>query len=335
MCFYYTEVMTTRPWLITGGAGYIGSHIADEFLSSGLDVVVYDSLEGGLESRVDYLRKKYKKEIPLIVGDIRNSEFFAQVLKQIEPEGVIHAAALKSVSESLDKPDLYLEVNFEATKKILTLVTQQGIKNFIFASSAAVYGSTDGRNAISENDQQHPISPYGASKLAAEKVVNSFHIVPGNFGTSLRFFNVVGTVASELMDKSLDNLVPIVIKKLRIGETPVIFGTNYQTPDGTCVRDYVDVRDVARAHLKVATSKKTLPPTMNVGTGRGQSVREVIRLIGQSFRLESVDVLESNRRPGDPESLFADVTLISQSIGFEPLYSLKESIESMFLDLRP
>ncbi len=326
--------MTTRPWLITGGAGYIGSHIADEFLSSGIDVVIYDSLERGIESRVDYLRKKYKKEIPLIVDDIRNSEFFARVLKQIEPEGVIHTAALKSVSESLDKPDLYLDVNFESTKRILILLTQQGIKNFVFSSSAAVYGSTDGQNPIRETDQQDPISPYGASKLAAEKVINSFLLVPGNFGTSLRFFNVVGTVASELMDKSIDNLVPIVIKKLRSGEPPIIFGTDYQTPDGTCVRDYVDVRDVARAHLKVATSKKTLPFAMNVGTGRGESVREVIRLIGQSFRLESVDALESNRRPGDPESLFADVTLISQSIGFEALYSLKESIESMFLDTR-
>jgi UDP-glucose 4-epimerase len=322
--------MTTRPWIITGGAGYIGSHIADEFLSSGIDVVVYDSLEGGLESRIEYLRKKHKKEIPLIVGDIRNSEFLAGVLKRIEPEGVIHAAALKSVSESLDKPDLYLEVNFEATKKILTLVTQRGIKNFVFASSAAVYGSTDGRNPIRENDSKDPISPYGASKLAAEKVVSSFLLVPGNFGTSLRFFNVVGTIAPELMDRSIDNLVPIVIKKLRSGETPIIFGTDYQTPDGTCVRDYVDVRDVARAHLKVATSKITLPLVMNVGTGRGESVREVIRIVGQSFRLESVNALESNRRPGDPESLFADVTLISKSIGFEPLFSLKESIESMF-----
>jgi len=299
--------MTTRPWLITGGAGYIGSHIADEFLSSGIDVVIYDSLERGIESRVDYLRKMYKKEIPLIVDDIRNSEFFARVLKQIEPEGVIHTAALKSVSESLDKPDLYLDVNFESTKRILILLTQQGIKNFVFSSSAAVYGSTDGQNPIRETDQQDPISPYGASKLAAEKVINSFLLVP---------------------------LVPIVIKKLRSGEPPIIFGTDYQTPDGTCVRDYVDVRDVARAHLKVATSKKTLPFAMNVGTGRGESVREVIRLIGQSFRLESVDALESNRRPGDPESLFADVTLISQSIGFEALYSLKESIESMFLDTR-
>lgn len=327
---YYTEVMTTRPWLITGGAGYIGSHIVDEFLSSDIDVVVYDSLEGGFESRIDYLRKKHNKEIPLIVEDIRNSEIFAKILKQFEPEGVIHAAALKSVSESLDKPKLYLEINFEATKKILELVSQRDIKNFIFASSAAVYGSTDRRNPIKESDPKDPISPYGASKLEAENLVSSFLLAPGNFGTSLRFFNVVGTVAPELTDKSIDNLVPIVIRKLRSGETPVIFGTDYQTSDGTCVRDYVDVRDVARAHLRVATAKNPLPLVMNVGTGRGESVREVIRLIGQTFRHENVDTLESNRRPGDPESLFADVALISNAIGFEAMFTLKESIESLF-----
>jgi UDP-glucose 4-epimerase len=322
--------MTMQKWLLTGGAGYIGSHVADAFLASGKDVIIYDSLYQGLESRIEYLRKKYNKEIPLIVADIRDTAKFDEVLTTYKPYGVVHTAALKAVGESMEKPDEYFEVNFHATTKMLELITKRDIKNFIFSSTAAVYGAPDHSNPIKEDDPKNPISPYGASKLAAEGEVNKFLAIPGNHGTSLRFFNVVGTAAPELTDNSVENLVPIVIGKLNAGEPPVIYGTDYPTPDGTCVRDYVDVRDIAGAHLAAADSTKVLPLAMNVGTGRGGSVSEVVRLVSNAAGKSEVVAEERDRRAGDPAFLCADVTLIEKKTGFKSTKSLEESIDSIF-----
>ena len=322
--------MITQTWLLTGGAGYIGSHVADEFLASGKDVVIYDSLYQGLESRIEYLRKKYNKEIPLIIADIRDSETFVKTLEQYKPYGIVHTAALKAVGESMEKPDEYFEVNFHATTKMLALATSHNIHHFIFSSTAAVYGAPDHSNPIKEDDPKNPISPYGASKLAAEAEVNKFLTTPGNFGTSLRFFNVVGTAAPELLDNSVENLVPIVINKLKAGQPPVIYGTDYPTPDGTCVRDYVDVRDIARAHLAAADFEGALPLAMNVGTGRGGSVREVIKLVCEAAGRTDVVASEEGRRAGDPAFFCADVSLIRSTVGFSSEHSLESSTGSIF-----
>ncbi len=327
--FTYTQHMTTQRWLITGGAGYIGSHVADTFLSSGKEVVIYDSLYQGLESRIQYLRKKHNQEIPLIVADIRDSAKFEEVLTTYKPYGIIHTAALKAVGESMEKPDEYFAVNYHATTKMLELASKHGIKNFIFSSTAAVYGAPDHSNPIKEDDPKNPISPYGASKLAAEGEVDKFLSVQGNQGTSLRFFNVVGAAAHELLDNSVENLVPIVINKLKAGEAPVIYGTNYPTPDGTCIRDYVDVRDIADAHLSAAEFVGSLPVAMNVGTGHGGSVHEVVKLICKAAGRSEVAAIEEGQRPGDPAFLCADVSLIQRTIDFRTNYSLRESIQEM------
>jgi UDP-glucose 4-epimerase len=321
--------MTTQTWLLTGGAGYIGSHVADAFLASGKDVVIYDSLYQGLESRIEYLRKKYNKEIPLIVADIRDTAKFDEVLTAYKPYGIVHTAALKAVGESMEKPDEYWEVNFHATVKMLELISAHSIKNFIFSSTAAVYGAPEHSNPIKEDDPKNPISPYGASKLAAEGEINKFLAIPGNHGTSLRFFNVIGTGAPELMDNSVENLVPIVINKLKSGQPPVIYGTDYPTPDGTCIRDYVDVRDIAGAHLAAADAVSPLPLAMNVGTGRGSSVREVIKLVCEGAGLSDLVAEEKERRAGDPAFLCADVNLIQKEIRFNSLTTLKTSIDSV------
>jgi UDP-glucose 4-epimerase len=315
--------MTPQTWLITGGAGYIGAHVADEFLANGKDVVIYDSLYRGLESRIQYLRKKHNKDIPLVVADIRDIDKFEEALATHKPYGIIHTAALKAVGESMEKPDEYFEVNHHATTKMLEVIIKHQIKNFIFSSTAAVYGAPDHSNPIKEDDPKNPISPYGASKLAAEGEVNEFLAIPGNHGTSLRFFNVVGTAATELLDNSVENLVPIVINKLRAGEPPVIYGTDYSTPDGTCIRDYVDVRDIARAHLVAADFEGTLPISMNVGTGQGGSVREIIRLVCAAAGRSDAIVIEEARRVGDPAFLCADISMIRGTIGFESRYPLE------------
>ena len=306
--------------------------MADELLKSGKDVVVYDSLYQGLKSRIEYLQKKYSKDIPLIDADIRDTAMFEEVLGRYKIHGVIHTAACKSVGESIDKPDKYFEVNHVATKKLLEVISKHQIKNFIFSSTAAVYGAPDHSKPIKENASKNPISPYGASKLAAEGEVEKFLAIPGNRGTSLRFFNVIGTSAPELLDNSVENLVPIVINKLKAGESPVIYGTDYSTPDGTCVRDYVDVRDIARAHMAVTDFIGKLPLAINVGTGRGGSVRDVIRLVCTSAGNSGVIANVEGRRVGDPGFLSADVSLMESSLGFTSKYSLEESIESLFLN---
>ena len=322
---------TPQKWLITGGAGYIGAHVADAFLADGKDVVIYDSLYQGLESRIEYLRKKHGKEITLIVADIRDTFKFEEVLAEYAPDGVIHTAALKAVGESMEKPDEYFEVNYGATAKMLESLTKYETRNFIFSSTAAVYGSPNHSNPIREDDPKNPISPYGASKLAAEDEVNKYLALPGNHGTSLRFFNVVGTAAQELMDNSVENLVPIVINKLKSGQAPVIYGTDYPTPDGTCIRDYVDVRDVAKAHLSSANELNKLPFVMNVGSEKGASVREVIKLVCNAYGLNEIEALESERRTGDPAVLYANTSVIYLTLKFKPNYSLESSIENLLI----
>jgi UDP-glucose 4-epimerase len=319
-----------NTWFITGGAGYIGAHIADALLNEGKRVIVYDSLYRGLESRIEYLSNKYNQEIPLIVGDIRDRDTLTAAIQEYKPEGVIHTAALKSVAESMENPNDYFEVNYEATKSLIEIISSSGIHHFIFSSTAAVYGVSNHSNSVKEENPKNPISPYGASKLAAEAEVNLFLERPGNFGTSLRFFNVIGTAAQELLDNSIENLVPIVINKLKSGQAPAIYGTDYATPDGTCIRDYVDVRDVARAHLMAAKSICALPLSMNVGTGHGASVREVIKLLCASLNQTEIMAIELDRRLGDSDSVVADVSLISSTLDFRTTYSLKDSIEALF-----
>jgi UDP-glucose 4-epimerase len=181
-----------------------------------------------------------------------------------------------------------------------------------------------------ENGPLAPISPYGSTKLDAESKVTEFINTPGNVGTSLRFFNVVGTSAQDLLDNSVENLVPIVLGKLNKGEAPVIFGTDYPTTDGTCVRDYVDVRDIAAAHLVAANATGAIPPIINVGTGRGASVREIINIVLDAVNKSDTQVIEAPRRAGDPAFLCADVDLAATAMGFKSKYSLEESIRSLF-----
>ncbi|MCX6445218.1 MAG: UDP-glucose 4-epimerase GalE [Actinobacteria bacterium] len=322
--------MTPERWLVTGGAGYIGTHIADEFIRNGKSVVIYDSLYQGLESRLVYLRAKHGVEIPLIKADIRDYNEIESVIRKYKIDGIVHTAALKAVGESMEKPDEYFQVNLEATSELIEIAKRNGVKKFIFSSTAAVYGSPDTMEPCKEDGPKAPISPYGDSKYQAESKVTAFINTPGNHGTSLRFFNVVGAAAPELLDNSVENLVPIVLGKLNKGEAPVIFGTDYPTPDGTCIRDYVDVRDVARAHLAAANATTKLTPAMNIGTGRGASVREIIKLVLDAINKTDSAVIEDAPRAGDPASLCADVSLAKSAMGFESQYSLEASIRSLF-----
>jgi UDP-glucose 4-epimerase len=322
--------MTQETWLLTGGAGYIGTHIADEFIRAGKSVVIYDSLYQGLESRIVYLRTHHEVEIPFIKGDIRDYNELESVIRTHKIDGIVHTAALKAVGESMEKSDEYFQVNLEATTELIAIAKRNNVKKFIFSSTAAVYGSPDSMDPCKEDGPKAPISPYGDSKYQAESAVTAFINTPGNHGTSLRFFNVVGAAAPELLDNSVENLVPIVLGKLNKGEAPTIFGTDYPTPDGTCIRDYVDVRDIARAHLAAADATTKLPDSMNIGTGRGASVREIIKLVLDATKKSDTKVIEVERRAGDPAFLCADVSLAKSAMGFESKYSLEASVRSLF-----
>jgi len=322
--------MTQETWLLTGGAGYIGTHIADEFIRAGKSVVIYDSLYQGLESRIVYLRAKHNVEIPFIKADIRDYNELENLIRTHKIDGIVHTAALKAVGESMEKSDEYFQVNLEATTELTAIAKRNNVKKIIFSSTAAVYGSPDTMEPCKEDGPKAPISPYGDSKYQAESAVTAFINTLGNHGTSLRFFNVVGAAAPELLDNSVENLVPIVLGKLNKGEAPTIFGTDYPTPDGTCIRDYVDVRDIALAHLAAADATTQLPPAMNIGTGRGASVREIIDLVLVATNKSDTQVIESPRRAGDPAFLCADISLAKSAMGFTSKYSLEESVRSLF-----
>jgi UDP-glucose 4-epimerase len=322
--------MTQETWLLTGGAGYIGAHIADEFIRAGKSVVIYDSLYQGLEHRIQYLRTKHNIDIPLIKADIRDYNELEGVIRTYKIDGIVHTAALKAVGESMEKPDEYFEVNLTATNELIDIAKRNNVKKFIFSSTAAVYGSPDTMEPCKEDGPKAPISPYGDSKYQAESKVTAFINTPGNHGTSLRFFNVVGAAAPELLDNSVENLVPIVLGKLNKGAAPEIFGTDYPTEDGTCVRDYVDVRDIAAAHLVAANATKPIPAIINVGTGRGASVREIVKLVLEAINKSDAQVIEAPRRAGDPAFLCANVDLAATELGFKSKYSLEESIRSLF-----
>ncbi len=320
----------SEVWLITGGAGYIGSHTVDEFLAAGKSIVIYDSLYKGLTSRIDYLNKKHKTQIPFIQADICDYSTFEKTLADYKITGIVHTAALKSVEESMSKRDEYLEVNYKATTKILEIAKKFGVNKFIFSSTAAVYGSPDSAEPCKESAVLNPISPYGESKLLAEAKVEEFAKTSGNIATSLRFFNVVGTADLALLDNSTENLIPIVINNLASKKPIRIFGSGYPTQDGTCVRDYVDVRDIATAHLLAANCNKALPAAINIGTGHGASVKEIIDLVLTTSDIKGAEVITTDGRPGDPATLFADVNLAKTALNFSSKYSLKESVQSLF-----
>jgi len=309
-------------WLITGGAGYIGSHIAQLFHDEGLSYYCYDNLSSGLASRIPEERR-------LIIGDINDETKFASVIRDFHISGVIHLAAKKSVEESRSEPLLYEETNFTATKNILDACIRGGVSHFIFSSTAAVYGESH-LGYVVEDSKLLPISPYGETKLRAENILTSL-IKDGLIkGISLRYFNVIGQSKSLLRDESIDNLVPRVLSAIKENKRPQIYGSDYGTPDGTCIRDYVDVRDIAALHLTICKNFESvnLPTILNVGTGNGVSVLEVMQTIYSRLNLPFVPEFLP-RRQGDPQTLVADIRRMKEELGFTAKFRFSDSIESL------
>ncbi|GHE90905.1 UDP-glucose 4-epimerase GalE [Streptomyces spiralis] len=309
-------------WLITGGAGYIGAHVVRAMTRAGERAVVYDDLSTGDAARVP-------DGIPLVVGSTLDGDRLARVLAEHEVTGVVHLAAKKQVGESVDQPLRYYRENVEGLRVLLEAVTAADVSAFVFSSSAAVYGMPD-VDLVTEETPCMPMSPYGETKLVGEWLVRATGRATGLSTASLRYFNVAGAASPELADTGVFNLVPMVFEKLTENAAPRIFGDDYPTPDGTCIRDYIHVVDLAEAHVATARALQSSPGldlTLNIGRGEGVSVREMIDTIAAVTGHHHVPTV-TPRRPGDPARVVASADRIATELGWKARHDVHDMIAS-------
>jgi len=308
--------------LVTGGAGYIGSHVVRSFGLAGLDSVVVDDFSSGH-------REFVPDGVPLIDDSILNTDRLADAMTEHDVEAVVHLAGFKYAGVSVERPLHTYEQNVQGTAQLLTAMERTGVNAIVFSSSAAVFGTPD-VDLVTEQTPTLPESPYGETKLIGEWLLRSTARAVDLRHTSLRYFNVVGSAVPELYDSSPHNLFPLVIDALVEGRTPRIFGDDYPTPDGTCVRDYIHVADLADAHV-VATRKllagEKLEPVYNLGSGDGVSVRQIMDTVadvtGIAFEPEI-----SPRRPGDPARIVASGELAARDLDWTMRHSLEDMVRS-------
>src|SRR4051812_21157525 len=309
-------------WLITGGAGYIGAHVARAMADAGERVVALDDLSAGVPSRLP-------AHVPLVRGSSLDGDLLKRVLAEHEVTGVVHLAARKQVAESVAQPTRYYRENVGGLATLLEAVAAAGIERFLFSSSAAVYGNPD-VDLITEDTRCAPVNPYGETKLAGEWLVRAAGRAHGISTVCLRYFNVAGAAAPELADTGVFNIVPMVFDRLTRDEAPRIFGDDYPTPDGTCVRDYIHVSDLAEAHLAAARrldGGASGDLTVNIGRGEGVSVREMVTVIGEVTGDRRAPIVEA-RRPGDAPRAVASAARAAETLGWSALRGVREMIDS-------
>ena len=310
--------------LVTGGAGYIGSHAVRLFLARGHDVWVYDNLSFGHRQAVPADR--------LIVADLHDTQRLDQVLAERRVEAIVHFAAFAYVGESVRDPGKYYQNNLVNTLTLFEVMRRLRVGRVVFSSTCATYGVPESV-PITEEEKQKPINPYGNTKLAVERALADFAAAYGWGYAALRYFNASGAAPDGSIGEDHDpetHLIPLVLQAI-LGQRPTVevFGTDYPTPDGTCIRDYIHVDDLAEAHL---LALEALRPgsqlRYNLGTGRGYSVREVIR-VAEEVTGKKCPVKEGPRRPGDPPALVAAADKVRRELGWSPRYAeLKPIIET-------
>ncbi|WP_431772884.1 UDP-glucose 4-epimerase GalE [Streptomyces cucumeris] len=311
-------------WLITGGAGYIGSHVVRAMAGAGESVAVLDDLSSGVRDRLP-------AGVPLVHGTTLDRELLDRTFAELDVTGVVHLAARKQVGESVEQPLRYYRENVHGLTVLLEAVVAAGVGSFLFSSSAAVYGTPD-VELVTEDLPCAPINPYGETKLAGEWLVRAVSRAHGLSTGCLRYFNVAGAARPELADTGVFNIIPMMFERITHGEAPRIFGDDYATPDGTCVRDYIHVEDLASAHLAVARRLATQPEpgdlTVNIGTGQGVSVREMADLIGEITGRPELSPVVEPRRAGDPAAVVGSTELIAKELGWHARHGVRAMVES-------
>lgn len=308
--------------LVTGGAGYIGSHVVRAAEAAGHSCVVVDNLSTGLAKRI---------HCPIVELDLAAPDAIGQLIRLMKDENfdsVIHLAARKQVGESVEKPEEYFLENLGGLANLLLAMREVGLKSLVFSSSAATYGMPN-FDKVSEDYPGVPINPYGQTKLIGEQMLKNAQVW-GLKGVNLRYFNVAGAGASDLADTAALNLIPIAINAVRAGKAPIVFGTDYPTPDGSCIRDYVHVEDLALAHLAAVDyliGDGQEFQTFNVGTGEGASVIQVLDALKTASGID-FEVALGERRAGDPPRLVADVSRIERVLGFTTKHDLASIVQS-------
>ena len=309
-------------WLVTGGAGYIGAHVARVFAERGIGVVVVDDLSSGHSEFV-------APETPFVHGSILDGGLLRSTFDEHRIEGVIHIAGFKYAGVSVKRPLHTYQQNVVGTMVLLEEMERAGVDKIVFSSSAAVYGTPDVA-LVTEDTPKNPQSPYGESKLIGEWLLADQGVAAGLKHTSLRYFNVVGSGYPDLFDTSPHNLFPLVFDALLAGRTPKVFGDDYPTPDGTCVRDYIHVQDLAVAHVVAAerlTAGDTLDAAYNLGSGSGVSVGEIMTAIAEGTGIPfTPDV--APRRPGDPPRIVANGDRAARDIDWTMRHTLAEMVGS-------
>jgi UDP-glucose 4-epimerase len=307
-------------WLVTGGAGYIGAHVARAFRADGIDVVVIDDLSSGKAEFVP-------DDVPFVRANLLETDVVRKALEGVT--GVVHLAGFKYAGVSVDRPLHTYTQNVTAMVSLLEAMADTGVQNIVFSSSAGVYG-TPSDEVVTEQTATSPQSPYGESKLIGEWLLaDQAKVVPLKH-TSLRYFNVVGSADPAVYDSSPYNLFPIVCNLLSQGKVPQIYGTDHPTPDGTSVKDYVDVGDLARAHVNAAhalEAGRNLEPVYNLGSGTGTSVRQIM---DAARRVTGIDFTptEGPRRPGDPSRVVASGELAARDLGWKNTHTVDEMFAS-------
>ena len=307
--------------LVTGGAGYIGSHTVRLLLGQGHEVTVVDNLSKG-----------YRHNVPaevLYQLDIADTSALAELMRQARCQAVIHFAAFIAVGESMREPERYFANNVGGSLSLLTAMSETGVKHIVFSSTAAVYGNP-ASNPILETFPQAPVSPYGESKVMVETLLGWFDRIHHLTSVCLRYFNAAGSAPDGALGEQHEpetHLIPLVLRAVLSGKPVTIFGEDYDTPDGTCIRDYIHVEDLAEAHILALEYLLAggSSDQFNVGTGSGHSVVEVIRAV-EEVTGQKVPYVTGTRREGDPASLVASSDKLQSKLGWQPRSSELKTI---------
>lgn len=308
--------------LVSGGAGYIGAHVVHALLDSGFEAVVIDDLSTGSMARIP-------DGVPFVRADVRDTPRVRTAFARYRPTAVIHLAGLKDVAESVARPLRYYRDNLDGLRSVLSAVVDQGIGAVLFSSSAAVYGTPD-RCPVTEADQTRPQNTYGRTKLVGEWMLRDAALAGGFAWTALRYFNVAGALRPDLREIGGSNLVPSLLRAAELGRAAQVYGSDYGTPDGSAVRDYVHVGDIAEAHVCAALAMAdgaVSGEVFNVGRGEGASVLQMVAAVGRALGRD-LPHETAPRRPGDPSEVVACADRIRERLGWRARYDLDEIVRS-------